>query len=108
MFVESTWEVVENTSYVIQRYREATMSLLTYREGVPVGVQSLVLSLRPAQWTKNLIIFAGLLFGQRLLDPGAVLYSLAAFAVFCALSGVVYLIMKLPQEKDENDDGARV
>jgi 4-hydroxybenzoate polyprenyltransferase len=53
---------------------------------------SLVLSLRPSQWTKNLIIFAGLLFGQRLLDPGAVAYSLAAFAVFCALSGVVYLI----------------
>ena len=53
---------------------------------------SLVLSLRPSQWTKNLIIFAGLLFGQRLLDPGAVVYSLAAFAVFCALSGVVYLI----------------
>jgi hypothetical protein len=27
VFIESTWEVVENTSYVIQRYREATMSL---------------------------------------------------------------------------------
>lgn len=54
--------------------------------------QSLVLSLRPSQWTKNLIIFAGLIFGQRLLDPGAVLYAIAAFVVFCALSGVVYLI----------------
>lgn len=53
---------------------------------------SLVRSLRPAQWTKNLIIFAGLIFGQRLLDPGAVLLSIAAFAVFCALSGVVYLV----------------
>ena len=29
---------------------------------------SLVLSLRPSQWTKNLIIFGALLFGQRLLD----------------------------------------
>jgi len=53
---------------------------------------SLVLSLRPSQWTKNLIIFAGLIFGQRLLDPGAILYAAAAFAVFCVLSGVVYLI----------------
>lgn len=53
---------------------------------------SLFVSLRPAQWTKNLIIFAGLIFGQRLLDPGAVLQSIAAFAVFCALSGVVYLV----------------
>ena len=53
---------------------------------------SLVRSLRPSQWTKNLIVFAGLIFGQRLLDPGAILYAAAAFAVFCALSGVIYLI----------------
>lgn len=63
----------------------------TARPARPLAV-SLVLSLRPAQWTKNLIIFAGLIFGQRLLDPGAVLQSIAAFAVFCALSGVVYLV----------------
>ncbi len=53
---------------------------------------SLVLSLRPGQWTKNLIVFAALMFGQRLQDVRAVLYSVAAFAVFCALSGVVYLL----------------
>jgi 4-hydroxybenzoate polyprenyltransferase len=53
---------------------------------------SLVLSLRPSQWTKNLIIFAALMFGQRLLDPRSVAYSVAAFVVFCALSGVVYLL----------------
>ena len=52
----------------------------------------LLRSLRPSQWTKNLIIFAGLIFGQRLLDSSAVLTSLTAFAVFCALSGVVYLV----------------
>lgn len=27
IFIESSWEVAENTSYVIQRYREETMSL---------------------------------------------------------------------------------
>jgi 4-hydroxybenzoate polyprenyltransferase len=53
---------------------------------------SLVLSLRPSQWTKNLIIFLPLMFGQRLLDPVAVAYAAAAFAIFCVLSGVVYLI----------------
>src|SRR5688500_11809202 len=53
---------------------------------------SLALSLRPSQWTKNLIIFAGLIFGQRLLDPAAITLSVAAFTVFCALSGVVYLV----------------
>ena len=58
---------------------------------------SLLVSLRPAQWTKNLIIFAGLLFGQRgggpaFLDPPAIGQALAAFFIFCGLSGVVYLI----------------
>ena len=56
---------------------------------------SLLASLRPEQWTKNLIVFAALIFAQRLLDPGAVGLSLAAFAVFCVLSGVVYLINDL-------------
>ncbi|MBA3295355.1 MAG: decaprenyl-phosphate phosphoribosyltransferase [Acidobacteria bacterium] len=59
--------------------------------GRPLPV-SLLVSLRPLQWTKNLILFAGLIFGQRLLDPSAVVTSLMAFAIFCALSGVVYLI----------------
>jgi 4-hydroxybenzoate polyprenyltransferase len=58
---------------------------------LPLGV-SLFRSLRPSQWTKNLIIFGGLLFGQRLLDWPSILNALAAFAIFCGLSGVVYLI----------------
>src|SRR5437868_12280268 len=52
----------------------------------------LLLSLRPAQWSKNLLVFAGLLFGRRLFDPAAVADAVAAFVVFCVLSGVVYLI----------------
>jgi 4-hydroxybenzoate polyprenyltransferase len=64
------------------------------RLGVPARplAMSLVLSLRPQQWTKNLIIFGALLFGQRLRDPRSVLYAAGAFAVFCVLSGVVYLL----------------
>jgi 4-hydroxybenzoate polyprenyltransferase len=52
----------------------------------------LVTSLRPSQWTKNLFVFAGLMFGQRLLDPPAVAAAAAAFVLFCLLSGVVYLL----------------
>ena len=53
---------------------------------------NLILSLRPSQWTKNLLVFAGLLFGLRLGDANAVARAAAAFAIFCALSGAVYLI----------------
>jgi len=54
-------------------------------------VIDLLVSLRPDQWTKNLIIFAGLLFGERLLDPTALQRSTATFVVFCALSSAMYL-----------------
>jgi 4-hydroxybenzoate polyprenyltransferase len=57
-----------------------------------LAVPGLLVSMRPEQWTKNLIVFAALIFGRRLMDPAAVGLSLAAFLIFCALSGVVYLI----------------
>jgi 4-hydroxybenzoate polyprenyltransferase len=55
-------------------------------------VSGLIRSLRPGQWTKNLIVFAGLIFGQHLFDLRSLARAAAAFAVFCALSGVVYLV----------------
>src|SRR5205823_5695718 len=52
---------------------------------------ALVEALRPRQWTKNLFVFAGILFGGRLFERAAVLRSLAAFAIFCAAASAVYL-----------------
>ncbi len=48
-------------------------------------------SLRPGQWTKNLFLFAGLLFSRSLFQPGLLARALAGFGVFCLLSGAVYL-----------------
>jgi 4-hydroxybenzoate polyprenyltransferase len=53
---------------------------------------SLVVSLRPGEWTKNLVVFAGLLFGKQLFEPRALVVTCAAVTIFCALSGVVYLL----------------
>lgn len=64
----------------------------------PPRLQSLILSLRPVQWTKNLIVFAGLIFGGLELQhrgvslTGAALTAAAAFLIFCLLSGAVYLV----------------
>jgi 4-hydroxybenzoate polyprenyltransferase len=55
----------------------------------------LVASLRPEQWTKNLFVFAGLLFGGRLLQENALWRACATFVVFCAVSGAVYLFNDL-------------
>lgn len=54
-------------------------------------MRDLVVSLRPRQWVKNFFVFAGLIFGQQLFSP-AVWTALAAFAIFCALSGAMYLL----------------
>ena len=61
----------------------------------------LVRSLRPAQWTKNLVIFAGLIFGRKLFDAGAIALAVAAFVAFCALSGVVYLVNDLADRQSD-------
>ena len=55
-------------------------------------VANLIISLRPDQWTKNLIVFAALIFAVKLLDPAALALASAAFLIFCVLSGCVYLI----------------
>lgn len=53
---------------------------------------SLLISLRPEQWTKNVVVFAALGFGMQLFDPRALARTVLAFIVFCGLSGVVYLM----------------
>jgi 4-hydroxybenzoate polyprenyltransferase len=51
---------------------------------------ALLASLRPRQWVKNLFVFAGVIFSQQLLTP-RVWPAFAAFAIFCGLSGAIYL-----------------
>jgi 4-hydroxybenzoate polyprenyltransferase len=70
-----------------------TMSSVPPEPARPRSTIGLLLrSLRPEQWTKNLVLFAGLLFGLRLFDRTAIVRSLAAAGIFCLLSGVVYLV----------------
>jgi 4-hydroxybenzoate polyprenyltransferase len=66
-------------------------------------VRLLLISLRPEQWTKNLLVLAGVVFGGRLMDPRAVAIALAAFAIFCAISGAAYLLNDVAdREADQN------
>ena len=52
----------------------------------------IIRSMRPEQWVKNTLIFAPLIFAQRVTDPQAVLRVAVAFFLFCLLAGGVYLI----------------
>jgi len=49
-------------------------------------------SLRPQQWTKNAFVFAALIFSLKVFDVPLLLRALAAFGVFCFLSGAIYLL----------------
>jgi 4-hydroxybenzoate polyprenyltransferase len=52
-------------------------------------------SLRPRQWTKNLLLFAGLLFSQSIFEMDLFLKAVAGFMLFCVLSGSEYIINDL-------------
>ncbi len=58
-------------------------------------------SMRPRQWTKNLVLFAAVIFSLHLFDRELVLRAVAGFATFCVLSGVVYMLNDL---KDREQD----
>jgi len=64
-------------------------------------VGAVLLSMRPKQWIKNLLVLAALIFSKHLLDAADVLRSIAALAVFCLLSGAVYIINDIADR--END-----
>ena len=59
------------------------------RRPLPLAI---LLSLRPRQWTKNGIVFAALVFARRVFEPVPFLQATAAFLLFCAASGAVYLV----------------
>ena len=61
----------------------------------------LLLAMRPKQWIKNLVLFAPLVFSERLLILSDLLRTSLAFLLFCLLAGAVYLINDI---SDRNRD----
>jgi len=64
-------------------------------------MKNLFISLRPKQWSKNIIVFAGLFFAEDIFDPLKIKLSFAAFVLFCLISSAGYLINDImDREKD--------
>jgi 4-hydroxybenzoate polyprenyltransferase len=51
-----------------------------------------LVAMRPRQWTKNLLLFAGIIFAAKLGDGWRWLDAFAAFAAYCAASSAAYLV----------------
>jgi len=64
-------------------------------------MRPLLKAMRPKQWAKNVLVFAGIFFDGRILDWPRLAKSLAAFVIFCLASSAIYLINDLADlEKD--------
>jgi len=56
---------------------------------------ALLQALRPKQWTKNLLVFAGIVFAQHASDPALLLRAAAGFVAFSLLASSVYIVNDL-------------
>jgi len=66
-------------------------------------IRPLLVSLRPAQWAKNLFVLAPLVFGHKLGDPQAVGQALLALVAFCCAASAIYLVNDIrDREEDRN------
>jgi len=57
--------------------------------------QAVAAALRPRQWSKNLLVFAGIVFAAKLGDAVRWGEALGAFGAYCALSSAAYLVNDL-------------
>jgi 4-hydroxybenzoate polyprenyltransferase len=56
---------------------------------------ALLVAMRPPEWIKNLLVFAGLLFSQKLDQGPQVAEAVITFVAFCAISSAGYLVNDL-------------
>jgi 4-hydroxybenzoate polyprenyltransferase len=55
-------------------------------------IHAAIVSLRPQEWVKNLLVFAGLLFSAKFKDVDAVAAATVTFAAFCMVASAGYLV----------------
>lgn len=58
-------------------------------------------ALRPHQWSKNLVVFVGILFAQRLQDPEVVFPVTVLFVSFCLAASTVYLFNDIRDREED-------
>jgi hypothetical protein len=56
---------------------------------------ALLVAMRPAEWIKNVLVFAGLVFAKKFDQGPAIVDALVTFVAFCAISSAGYLFNDL-------------
>jgi hypothetical protein len=60
-------------------------------------LKALLKTMRPKQWTKNVSVFAALVFDRKLTQMDALQSSILAFVFFCLISSTVYSLRLIDQ-----------
>ena len=63
--------------------------------------RAVLVALRPRQWSKNLLVFAGLVFAAKLGDPWRWLDASVCFIAYCAISSASYLANDVRDREDD-------
>jgi UbiA prenyltransferase family protein len=61
----------------------------------PATAAALLVAMRPGEWIKNVLVFAGLVFAKKFNEPAQVADALFTFVAFCAISSAGYLFNDL-------------
>jgi 4-hydroxybenzoate polyprenyltransferase len=64
-------------------------------------LRAALVAMRPRQWSKNLLVFAGLVFAAKLGEPLRWLEACVCFVAYCAISSAAYLANDV---RDRHDD----
>ncbi|MDP6155594.1 MAG: decaprenyl-phosphate phosphoribosyltransferase [Candidatus Thermoplasmatota archaeon] len=64
-------------------------------------IVSLIKTLRPYQWYKNLLLFVGLIFSYNLTNTDYFIRTLLGFVFFCLMSGSIYILNDVMDRKKD-------
>lgn len=71
--------------------------------GIGMTIRGLLVEMRPMEWSKNLLVFSGLIFSRSLTDPHNVAVSFIGFVLFCCAASGVYLFNDLCDLKEDRE-----
>lgn len=66
-------------------------------------IKLIIISMRPKQWTKNLIVLAGVVYARKFTVPPMVIRSVIALILFCLMSGAIYLLNDIFDRREDRE-----
>lgn len=91
----TTQEDIATQQESVRSYSTSTTPFPPPSLGTIGKIQALLAAMRPRQWTKNMAVFIGIVFAQRLLSILDLERTILAFVAFCLASSTIYLLNDL-------------